>query len=74
MWLLRHMIHYSNGAFFCHFLTPFLREVNAQTNTWQQRVFVSADTTDLENQIDEMIYQLYELTEEEIAIIEVSSK
>ncbi len=33
-----------------------------------------ADTTDLENQIDQMVYQLYELTEEEISIIENSSK
>jgi len=30
----------------------------------------SADTTDLENQIDQLVYQLYELTEEEIKIIE----
>ncbi|MBV6484648.1 MAG: hypothetical protein KFKLKKLM_01158 [Flavobacteriales bacterium] len=30
----------------------------------------SADTTDLENQIDQLVYQLYELTEEEIRIIE----
>jgi adenine-specific DNA-methyltransferase len=30
----------------------------------------SADTTDLENQIDQLIYQLYELTEEEIKIVE----
>lgn len=29
-----------------------------------------ADTTDLENQIDQLVYQLYELTEEEIKIIE----
>ncbi len=28
------------------------------------------DTTDLENQIDQLVYQLYELTEEEIKIIE----
>jgi hypothetical protein len=34
----------------------------------------SADTTDLENQIDQLVYQLYELTEEEIAIVEGSSK
>jgi hypothetical protein len=26
--------------------------------------------TDLENQIDQLVYQLYELTEEEIKIIE----
>lgn len=30
----------------------------------------SADTTDLENQIDQLVYQLYDLTEEEIEIIE----
>jgi hypothetical protein len=30
----------------------------------------SADTTPLENQIDQMVYQLYGLTEEEIAIVE----
>jgi len=34
----------------------------------------SADTTDLENQIDQLVYQLYELTEDEIAIIENSNK
>ncbi len=30
----------------------------------------SADTTDLETQIDQLVYQLYELTEEEIKIVE----
>jgi hypothetical protein len=30
----------------------------------------SADTTDLESQIDQLVYQLYDLTEEEIKIIE----
>jgi restriction endonuclease S subunit len=34
----------------------------------------SADTTNLENQIDQLVYQLYELTEEEIAIVEKSVK
>jgi type II restriction/modification system DNA methylase subunit YeeA len=34
----------------------------------------SAETKDLENQIDQLVYQLYELTEEEIAIIENSTK
>jgi len=29
-----------------------------------------SDTRDLENQIDQLVYQLYELTEEEIKIIE----
>jgi len=31
----------------------------------------SADTTDLENKIDQLVYQLYGLTEEEIKIIEI---
>ena len=35
---------------------------------------VKADTTDIENQIDQLVYQLYDLTEEEIAIVEGSSK
>ncbi|MCC6691565.1 MAG: hypothetical protein IT235_08545 [Bacteroidia bacterium] len=30
----------------------------------------AADTIELENQIDQLVYQLYELTEEEIKIIE----
>lgn len=30
----------------------------------------SADTTDLESQIDQLVYQLYDLTEEEIKIVE----
>ncbi|MFN3590487.1 MAG: Eco57I restriction-modification methylase domain-containing protein [Spirosomataceae bacterium] len=30
----------------------------------------AADTTDLESQIDQLVYQLYELTEEEIKIVE----
>jgi very-short-patch-repair endonuclease len=34
----------------------------------------TADTTELEAQIDQLVYQLYELTEEEIAIVEGSSK
>ena len=34
----------------------------------------AADTTDLENQIDQLVYQLYELTEEEIAIVEGLNK
>jgi very-short-patch-repair endonuclease/tRNA1(Val) A37 N6-methylase TrmN6 len=34
----------------------------------------SADTTDLENQIDQLVYELYGLTEEEIAIVENSTK
>jgi len=34
----------------------------------------SADTTVLENQIDQLVYQLYDLTEEEIKIIESITK
>lgn len=30
------------------------------------------DTTELENQIDQLVYQLYELTDEEIKIIEIN--
>jgi hypothetical protein len=30
----------------------------------------SADTTDLENEIDQLVYGLYDLTEEEIKIVE----
>ena len=32
----------------------------------------SADTTDLEAEIDRLVYELYDLTEEEIAIVERS--
>ena len=32
----------------------------------------TADTTDFENQIDQLVYQLYDLTEEEIKIIETT--
>lgn len=33
-----------------------------------------SDTSDLENQIDQLVYKLYDLTEEEIAIVENGSK
>ena len=36
----------------------------------QDKVLGVADTTDLEAQIDQLVYQLYDLTEEEIKIIE----
>lgn len=36
----------------------------------EKRQNPSADTTDLENQIDQWVYKLYDLTEEEIEIIE----
>ena len=31
---------------------------------------ISADTSTLENQIDQLVYKLYDLTEEELKIIE----
>ena len=31
-----------------------------------------ADTSELENQIDQLVYQLYDLTDEEIKIVEES--
>ena len=34
----------------------------------------SADTSSLEAEIDQLVYQLYGLTQEEIAIVEASSK
>ena len=34
----------------------------------------SADTSPLESQIDKLVYQLYDLSEEEIAIVEASTK
>jgi adenine-specific DNA-methyltransferase len=34
----------------------------------------SADTSPLESQIDQLVYQLYDLSEEEIAIVEESTK
>lgn len=40
----------------------------------QKKQNPSADTTELENQIDQLVYQLYDLTEEEIAIVENSIK
>ncbi|MGF1639015.1 MAG: class I SAM-dependent DNA methyltransferase [Cyclobacteriaceae bacterium] len=35
-----------------------------------KKINATTDTTDLENQIDQLVYQLYDLTEEEIKIIE----
>jgi hypothetical protein len=34
----------------------------------------TADTTEIESQIDQLVYKLYDLTEEEIAIVENSTK
>jgi hypothetical protein len=44
-------------------------QANAQTKTWQ-RVCLSHRTIDIENQIDQLVYKLYDLTEEEIEIVE----
>ena len=55
-------------------------EQNIQISTMVSKIIEdkkqnpSADTTDLENQIDQLVYQLYDLTEEEIAIVEGSGK
>jgi adenine-specific DNA-methyltransferase len=38
-----------------------------------KKINPAADTSDLESQIDQLVYQLYDLTEEEIAIIENST-
>ena len=48
--------------------TPFIEKVSEILNLKKQNP--TADTTDIENQIDQLVYQLYELTEEEIKIIE----
>ncbi|HRO07914.1 MAG TPA: Eco57I restriction-modification methylase domain-containing protein [Saprospiraceae bacterium] len=47
---------------------PFKKLVNQILSTKKQTP--TADTTDLETQIDQLVYQLYELTEEEIKIVE----
>ncbi len=47
---------------------PFKKLVNQILSTKKQTP--TADTTDLETQIDQLVYQLYGLTEEEIKIIE----
>jgi adenine-specific DNA-methyltransferase len=39
-----------------------------------KKIKTDADTSDLENQIDQLVYELYGLTEEEIKIIENTSK
>jgi len=44
------------------------KAIKAKTNNQQ------ADVTEIETQIDQLVYQLYELTEDEIAIIESSGK
>jgi type II restriction/modification system DNA methylase subunit YeeA len=50
--------------------SPFIEKVNQILAAKKQQP--TADTTDLENQIDQLVYQLYELTDEEIKIIEAS--
>jgi adenine-specific DNA-methyltransferase len=51
---------------------PFIDLVDKIIGSKEQNP--SADTSLLESQIDQLVYQLYELTEEEIAIIEESTK
>jgi hypothetical protein len=48
--------------------SSFIEKVSEILNIKKQNPLV--DTSDLENQIDQLFYQLYELTEEEIKIIE----
>jgi len=48
--------------------SPFVEKVSKILNIKKRNA--SADTTDLENEIDQLVYQLYDLTEEEIEIIE----
>ena len=47
---------------------PFIKIVDKIIEAKEQNP--SAETKDLENQIDQLVYQLYDLTEEEIKIIE----
>jgi hypothetical protein len=51
---------------------PFIKIVDKIIEAKEQNP--SAETKDLENQIDQLVYQLYDLTEEEIAIVEGSNK
>lgn len=46
----------------------FIKLVDVILNT--KKTNPTVDTSDLENQIDQLVYQLYELTEEEIKIVE----
>jgi len=48
--------------------TPFINLVKQITSL--KLIEATNDTTDLENQIDQLVYQLYGLTEEEIKIVE----
>lgn len=48
--------------------TPYKEKVQAILNLKKQNP--SADTTDIEHQIDQLIYQLYDLSEEEIRVVE----
>jgi hypothetical protein len=46
-------------------ITNIVQQINLQKKNNR-----SADITDLETQIDQLVYQLYDLTEDEIAIVE----
>lgn len=50
--------------------TEIIKTVNQILDT--KRTVPDADTSDLENEIDELVYALYDLTSEEIAIVEGS--
>jgi hypothetical protein len=60
-------------------LLPIVQSSNKEKDTLEKIVQMiislkkknpSADTTDLENKIDKLVYELYGLTAEEIAIVE----
>jgi restriction endonuclease S subunit len=54
--------------------TPVLELHNSIQSLVELRLNNSENNSDLENQIDQLVYALYGLTEEEIAIIENASK
>jgi hypothetical protein len=59
---------YNNALWF----VLFLRIAPKYAPTWRNssKRQTSADTTALEREIDRLVYELYELTPEEIAIVE----
>ncbi|GIV39967.1 MAG: hypothetical protein KatS3mg033_1767 [Thermonema sp.] len=59
-------------------LTPTIRHIVAQIEQLVDKILAAkkqdknADTTQWEREIDEMVYELYGLTEEEIKVVEAS--
>ena len=48
--------------------------LNVKKTIRRKRLDPNADTTELESQIDQIVYQLYNLTSDEIAIVESQSR